>query len=138
MSLLRQCQSHRFLISQTQTSQMNTFPVLHAFIVNAELSAGWIDLKWETLYLLACRLISWNNLNLLLPMEQMFYFCEYVTSLWLLWKSEIYDWLLKFSATAKGIKVPGVAAMSHTNILRISEIQMVFWNNRNENIGGQQ
>ena len=30
--------------------------------------------------------LSWNNL--LLPMEQMFYFSEYVTSLWLLWKSE--------------------------------------------------
>ena len=27
---------------------MNTFPVLHAFIVNVKLSAGWIDLKWET------------------------------------------------------------------------------------------
>ena len=39
---------------------------------------------WKTLYLLACRLISWNNL--FLPMEKMFYFCEYVTSLWLLWK----------------------------------------------------
>ena len=50
-------------------------------------SAGLIDVKWETLYLLVCRLISWNNL--LLPMEQMFYFCEYVTSLWLLWNSEI-------------------------------------------------
>ena len=25
-------------------SQMNTFPVLHAFIVNVKLSAGWIDL----------------------------------------------------------------------------------------------
>ena len=72
---------------ESETSQMNTFPVLHAVIVNVKLSAGWIDLKWETLYLLACRLISWNNL--LLPMEQMFYFCEYVTSVWLLWKSEI-------------------------------------------------
>ena len=58
---------------------MNTFPVLHAFIVNVKLSAGWIDLTWETLHLLACRLISRDNL--LLPMEQMFYFCEYVTSL---------------------------------------------------------
>ena len=28
--------------------------------------------------------------------------------------------------TAKGINVSGMAAMSHTNILRISEIQMVF------------
>ena len=37
---------------------MNIFPVLHAFIVNEKLSAGWIDLKWETLYLLACSLIS--------------------------------------------------------------------------------
>ena len=37
---------------------MNTFSALHAFIVNVKLSAGWIDLKWETLYLLACRLIS--------------------------------------------------------------------------------
>ena len=51
---------------------------------------------------------------------------------------KVYDWLLKFSLTAKGINVPGMAAMSHTNILRISEIQMVFWNNRNEDIGGQQ
>ena len=25
-------------------SQMNTFPVLHAFIGNVRLSAGWIDL----------------------------------------------------------------------------------------------
>ena len=83
------CQSHRFLISETETSQMNTFAVLHAFIVNVKLSAGRIDLKWETLYLLASRLISWNNLNLLLPMELMFYFCEYVISLWRLWKSEI-------------------------------------------------
>ena len=58
MSLLTQCQSHRFLISQTETSPMNTFSALHAFIVNVKLSAGWIDLKWETLYLLACRLIS--------------------------------------------------------------------------------
>ena len=37
---------------------MNTFAVLHAFIVNVKLSAGRIDLKWETLYLLASRLIS--------------------------------------------------------------------------------
>ena len=37
MSLLRQCQSHRFLISHTETSQMNTFPVLHAVIVNVKL-----------------------------------------------------------------------------------------------------
>ena len=28
----------------TETSQMNTFPVLHEFIVNVKLSAGWIDL----------------------------------------------------------------------------------------------
>ena len=70
---------------ETETSQMNTFPVLHAVIVNVKQSAGWIDLKWETLYLLACRLISWNNP--LLPREQMFYFWEYVTSVWLLWKS---------------------------------------------------
>ena len=146
MSLLRQCQSHRFLISQTETSQMNTFPVLHAIIVNVKLPSQskllghfcvflspqcwctrfgdwtainnferdkgstrrkktafglsvptifvwdckcrWIDLEWENLYLLACRLICWNNLNLLLSMEQMFYFCEYFTSLWLLWQSE--------------------------------------------------
>ena len=26
-------------------------------------------------------------------MEQMFYFCEYVRSLWLFWKSEIYEWI---------------------------------------------
>ena len=73
----------------TETSQMNTFSVLHEFIVNVKLSAGWIDLLGETLYkyLLAYRLISWNNL--LLPMEQMFYFCEYVTYVSLLWKSEI-------------------------------------------------
>ena len=35
---------NRFLISQTETSQMNTFPVLDEFIVNVKLSAGWIDL----------------------------------------------------------------------------------------------
>ena len=55
ISLLRKCQSHRFLNSKTETSQMNTFPVLHTFIVNVKLSKGWIDLEWETLYLLACR-----------------------------------------------------------------------------------
>ena len=39
---------------------MNTFSVLHEFIVNVKLSAGWIDLLGETLYkyLLAYRLIS--------------------------------------------------------------------------------
>ena len=51
---------------------------------------------------------------------------------------KFYDWRLKFSLTVKGINVPGMAAMSHTNILRIPEIQIVFWNNRNENIGAQQ
>ena len=48
---------------------------------------------------------------------------------------KLYDWLLKFSLKAKGINVPGMATMSHTIILRISEIPMVFWN---ENIWGQQ
>ena len=96
----------------------------HAFIVNVKLSAGRIDLKWETLYLLACRLI-FISVNMS-PLSDFFE------------RVKFYDCLLKFFLTAKGINVPGMAAMSHTNILRISEIQMVFWNNRNENIGGQQ
>ena len=38
-------------------------------------------------------------------------------------------WLVKLSLTAKGlINVPGMATMSHTNILSISEIQMFFSN----------
>ena len=51
---------------------------------------------------------------------------------------KFYDCRLKFSLTAKRSNVPGMAAISHINILRISEIQMVFWKNRNENIGVQQ
>ena len=125
MSLLRQWQSHRFLISQTETSQMNTFRVLHTFIVNVKLSAGWIDLKWETLYLLACRLIWWNNLRL--PMEHKCFNSVNMSPLSDFFERvKFYDWLLKFSLTAKGINVPGMAAMSHTNILRISEIHIIF------------
>ena len=37
--------------------------------------------------------------------------------------------LLNFFLTAKGINVPVMATMTHTNILRISEIQMLFSNN---------
>ena len=50
---------------------------------------------------------------------------------------KFYEWPLKFSLTAKGINVPGMATTSHTNILRISEIRM-FFSNSYEIIGGQQ
>ena len=40
---------------------MNTFAVLYASIVNVKLSAGWIDLKWETPAMSAC--MSFNFLK---------------------------------------------------------------------------
>ena len=37
---------------------MNTFPLLTYICRECKaVSAGWIDRKWETLYLLACRII---------------------------------------------------------------------------------
>ena len=47
------------------------------------------------------------------------------------------SWLVTLSLTGKRMNFPDMATMSHTNILRRSEIQMFFSNNRIE-IGGHQ
>ena len=63
---------------------------------------------------------SANGKNVLVNMSPLSDFFERV---------KFYEWTVKFFLTAKGINVPGIATMSHTNILRIYEIQMLFSNN---------
>ena len=89
-------------------------------------SAVWIDLIGNPIS--ACRLISWNNI---LPMK-------HVWLRWICMPSDFFarvkfslayteiPWLVKLSLTRKIINFPGM--VTHTNIVRRSEIQMFFSN----------
>ena len=105
---------HRFWISQTDTSQMNTFPFLHAVIVNVKLCSGWIDLRGNPISV--C--MSFNFLKQSSsPNGTIKCFISVNMSPLSDFQFErvkFYGWI-KFPLTVKGINVPGVTATNVTH-----------------------
>ena len=92
---------------------MNTFPVLHAFIVNVKLRAGWIDLRGNPKSV--CMSLNFFKQSsspngtikrfISVNMSPLSDFFERV---------KFYGWI-KFPLTAKEINVPGMPATNVTH-----------------------